>query len=246
MPPRLTENLESPLGPQYTSVQSRPAGDPVSPPGSSFSPEARIVGGMVAAPRQWPWQVSLRDQGQHVYGGSLIGHWWVLTTAHCVSSFLNLQDLSIQLGEAVLYISPRDSVSVAAIRVIQHPSFHGDTLQGGDTALLKLVRPVPFSSTIRTIPLAPPGSDFPTGTLCWVTSWGDIRQNVALPEPHRLREVDVRIVGLESCRRLYPPKPITKEMLCAGYVQGQKGFCEWEGGCRAPFHKEVVTHLLRA
>ena len=49
---------------------------------------------------------------------------------------------------------------------------------------------------------------------------------VALPEPHRLREVDVCIVGLESCRRLYHPEPITKEMLCAGSVQGRKGFCE--------------------
>lgn len=91
-------------------------------------------------------------------------------------SFTNLQDLSIQLGEAVLYPSPRDSVSVAAVRVIQHPS-NGDALQGGDVTLLKLARPVPFSSAIRPIPLAPPGSDFPTGTLCWVTGWGDIRQN---------------------------------------------------------------------
>ncbi|XP_030890172.1 tryptase-like [Leptonychotes weddellii] len=128
---------------------------------------------MGAAPRQWPWQVSLRDQGQHICAGSLISHRWVLTAAHCVSSFTNLQDLSIQLGGAVLYPRPRDSVSVAAVRVIQHPS-NGDALQGGDVALLKLACPVPFSSAIRPIPLAPPGSDFPTGTLCWVTGWGDI------------------------------------------------------------------------
>ncbi|KAF3818816.1 hypothetical protein GH733_012233 [Mirounga leonina] len=34
-------------------------------------------------------------------------------------------------------------------------------------------------SAIRPIPLAPPGSDFPTGTLCWVTGWRDIWQNDA-------------------------------------------------------------------
>lgn len=49
---------------------------------------------------------------------------------------------------------------------------------------------------------------------------------VALSEPLRLQEVDVRVVGLDSCRRLYYPEPITKNMLCAGDVQGQKGFCE--------------------
>lgn len=92
-------------------------------------------------------------------------------------SFANPQDLRIQLGEAVLYTSPRDSISASVVRIIQHPSFNGDALQGGDVALLKLARPVPFSSAIRPIPLAPPGSDFPAGTLCWVTGWGDIRQD---------------------------------------------------------------------
>ncbi|XP_022372773.1 serine protease 33-like [Enhydra lutris kenyoni] len=198
--------------------------------GSGFSPEARIVGGAAVVPRQWPWQVSLRDRGQHVCGGSLIGHQWVLTAAHCVSSSTSLQDLRVQLGEAALYSRPRGSISVAVVRAIQHPFFTGDALQGGDVALVKLARPVPFSSTIRPIALAPPGADFPAGSLCWVTGWGDIQQDVALPEPRRLQEADVRVVGLDSCHRLYYPEPITKNMLCAGDVQGQKGFCEGDSG----------------
>lgn len=48
----------------------------------------------------------------------------------------------------------------------------------------------------------------------------------ALPEPHRLQEVDVRTVGLESCRRLYYLEPIAADMFCAGSSRGQKGFCE--------------------
>lgn len=66
---------------------------------------------------------------------------------------------------------------MAVVRAIRHPSFTGNALQGGDVALVKLARPVPFSSTIRPIALAPPGSDFPAGSLCWVTGWGDVQQD---------------------------------------------------------------------
>lgn len=102
--------------------------------------------------------------------------------AHHVSSCfprssVNLQDLTIQLGESVLYTNPQDSVSTAVISIVRHPSFNGNVLQGSDVALVKLACPVPFSCTIRLVPLASPGSYFLLGTLCWVTGWGDLRQN---------------------------------------------------------------------
>ncbi|XP_035573273.2 transmembrane protease serine 9-like isoform X1 [Canis lupus familiaris] len=258
-------------------------------------------------------------------GGRSGGRHAAILRAHRVlcplPSVVTLQDLSVQLGESVLYTHPRDSVSAAVIRVIQHPSFNGDALQGGNVALVKLARPVAFSRTTRPIPLAPPGSYFPAGTLCWVTGWGGLQAEwwvrdrglgqreapqrglpsaphltlgaglghilhcsagfaqasaprdtcaghgggpaellplapperrlgawrvtarwalrppatvpcpaEALLEPHRLQEVDVRTVGLESCRRLYYPEPIAADMLYAGSSRGQKGFCEGDSG----------------
>jgi len=64
----------------------------VKPPGS------RIVGGGVAQPHSWPWQLSLRRNSFHTCGASLISPQWAVTAGHCVSRTQDPKDYAVVAG----------------------------------------------------------------------------------------------------------------------------------------------------
>lgn len=65
--------------------------------------QKRIVGGKIALPHSWPWQVGLWYRSKHYCGGSLLDNFFVVTAAHCLYNpyedrFVAPGDVSVLLG----------------------------------------------------------------------------------------------------------------------------------------------------
>uniref|UniRef100_A0A8C9R510 chymotrypsin n=1 Tax=Scleropages formosus TaxID=113540 RepID=A0A8C9R510_SCLFO len=186
----------------------------------------RIVGGQNAAPGSWPWQVSMRYQGSHMCGGSLINNRWILSAAHC---FTLISRWTMVLGLQTQQGTNPNAVSVSVSKITVNPNYNGNT-HDNDLALVQLSSTVNFNNYIQPVCLAAAGSTFYNGTKTWVTGWGYIQSGVFLPPPGILQEVEVPVIGNGKCNCLYGPGSITKNMLCAGLLAGGKDSCQGDSG----------------
>ena len=153
----------------YVKAQS-PCGTPSIRPDESArngNGSLKIVGGTVAIPNSWPWQVAIMRGGR--YGGcgaTLISDRWIVTAAHCGSS---PSGVSLNLGDHDINTGNDGATNIAAERWINHPRYNENTLDN-DIALIKLRTPVRFSNRISPVCL-PTRRQASVGTSGFTTGW---------------------------------------------------------------------------
>ncbi|XP_053440140.1 plasma kallikrein isoform X2 [Nycticebus coucang] len=190
----------------------------------------RIVGGTNSVWGEWPWQVSLQVQlaaRRHLCGGSIIGHQWVLTAAHCFDG-LPLPDIW-RLYSGILNLSDITAETPFTLikEIIIHPNYK--ISEGGhDIALLKLRAPLNYTEFQKPICLPSQGDMHTIYTNCWVTGWGFSKEKGEIQ--NTLQKANIPLVMNEECQKRYRDYEITKQMLCAGHKEGGKDACKGDSG----------------
>lgn len=208
------------------------ADEPVTPtPVAPLARSSTIVGGQLATPGEWPWQVFIHA-GPYMCGGILIHESWVLTAAHCVTDDhdqgITPAAVWVVLGEYNRSKNDGTEQKITTTQIIIHPDYDA-SINNNDIALLQLATPAVLGNAVSIIPLVLTPTDdslMAVDTQATVTGWGTTAEGSMTSQ--ELREVVVPLVSNEQCNTAYGI--ITDNMLCAGYENGGKDSCQGDSG----------------
>uniref|UniRef100_A0A3P9H466 trypsin n=1 Tax=Oryzias latipes TaxID=8090 RepID=A0A3P9H466_ORYLA len=184
--------------------------------------DEKIVGGFECQKNSVPYQVSLFT-GYNYCGGTLLSEQWVLSAAHCEPK----SNLEVRLGEHDIWEPEGTEQHIMSAKFIRHPNYDPRT-QDNDIMLIKLSEPATLNSFVR--PAVLPSKCANDGTMCRISGWGNIRSSdEGSRYPDKLQCLDAPLLSDETCFNAYPFQ-ITKNMICAGYLEGGKDSCQGDSG----------------
>ena len=169
--------------------------------------DQRIVGGKVATPHAWPWQVSLRYLGRHICGGCIISDNWIVSAGHCFANVsTNPEDFQVWVGKHHKDLTDFDSKGVITdqhlrVKTISiHPDFYRRSRHDSDIAVVEIDGKFRFNNYVSPICLpVSDESEHVDDEPCVVTGFGETQGTGGA---NYLKETEVNLITSQQCAKM--------------------------------------------
>ncbi|XP_055548154.1 trypsin-1-like [Wyeomyia smithii] len=208
---------------------------------------SKIVGGEEAERHEFPYQISLQwnfndstKAPMHFCGGSLLNENFVLTAAHCRTSYSDNGFIEVVAAEHDVSVA-EGSEQRRLVKLFTIHEQYGGGVGPNDIAVIRVDKPFELNDKVKTVQLPKQLEQFEGDVM--LSGWGSMSTTPVPDYPDKLRKAVLPLVDYDTCRMHWEyDSALESSNVCAGPSDGSKSACSADSG--GPLVKQLGEHQV--